>query len=295
MPVSRGRQIVPYSASYGARQRHRYMANKWNKAQRKRTTMLYRSAVPNVGLAARAKPSFSTLLTNLNFGIPESQYVKFRYHTDTLPGYLEPSATATNSWRLTNLTDPNYSIGGHQCMLWDQYSTFYNWCACYGVLIEFTIRPETGDLNFVPAPFTLGYAARAYDPAVGLASVYNDEIERPDAICGTVSSSGSAASNTQRVYINNARLVGKKNAKDFIDMEDFWVPLQSGYYIATKELIWTMIINNLSANKCKIGVGITLTYYCKVFGKKHVNPSNVDGLPPPAPESRPTFGGLPTS
>jgi len=286
------RRPGPYAmVPYGTRQRSRFALRKSRFARKARTT-LYRSAVPNVGLAAKSKPSFNTLITNLNFGIPESQYVKFRYHTDTTPGVIDPSATATNSWRLTNLTDPNYSVGGHQCMLWDQYSTFYQWCACYGVLIEFTIRPETTDQNFVPAPLNIGWAARAYDPSVGLASVYNDEYERPDAINGTVSTSGSSSANTQRTYINNARLVGKRSAQDFIDMEDFWVPMQSGYYIATKELLWTMLINNLSAFRCKVGVGITLTYYCKVFGKKHVNPSQVDGLPPPAVE--PTFGGLPT-
>jgi len=240
----------------------------------------YRSAAPNVGLAARAKPNFNTLLTNLNFGIPESQYVKFRYHSDSQPVNLDPAQTLSNSWRLTNLTDPNYTFTGHQCMLWDQYSTFYKWCSCYGVLIEFTVRAETGDLNYVPPPFNLGFAGRAYDPSVGLATVYNDEIERPDSVCGTVSSSGSSSANTNRVYINNARLVGKRRSADFIDMEDYWVPLQSSTYIASAELIWTLLINNLSGNRCKLGVGITLTYYCKVFGKKHVNPSNVDGIVP---------------
>lgn len=238
----------------------------------------YASTVPNVGLAARARTGFNTILANLNIGIPESTYVKFRYHTDSIPIALNPAATTGNTWRLTNLTDPNYTHTGHQCMLWDQFSTLYQWCSCYKVQIEFTVRAETGDLNFVPPPFNIGYTARAYDPIVGLASVYNDEWERPDSLCGTVSTSGSSTANTNSMIVDNARLVGKKSVKDFIDIEDYWVPLQSSTYTAPKELVWTMLLNNLSLNIAKIAVGLTITYHCKVFGKKHVSPSWVDGV-----------------
>lgn len=73
-------------------------------------------------------------------GLPQKVIVKHRY-VDTIPLTSLSGALTLMAYRANGMYDPQYAVGGHQPMYFDQYSALYNHYTVIGSKIKYTVAP----------------------------------------------------------------------------------------------------------------------------------------------------------
>jgi hypothetical protein len=142
----------------------------------------------------------SSFVLSRSLGFPNEMRARLRYSEfDT---QLTPAASLPGRaiYSATGLYDPNYAVGGHQPMGFDQYMLAYQHYRVTGARISVTFHSETVSENY-----TVGVAVRR-NPSIG---TFEQEIEQGFIKHAPLSiETGSRQSRTISYYVNPQRWLG---------------------------------------------------------------------------------------
>lgn len=194
---------------------------------------------------------------NLVSGIPQRNFVKLRYaERITLTG-SSASAFDTHVMSGNNTFDPNYSLGGHQPMGYDEWGLFYYRIMCRGSKIVCRFSTTTSNADGNTTLFLM--------PSIDVLTTPNWERFAENqlgksTVIGPYSGSGTK---TMSMYKSTKFMFGDGNG---LEQNEY------GSLIgAAPPRLWQWLIGaetQNGANLDPVYVDVVITYYCELYDRK---------------------------
>lgn len=204
--------------------------------------------------AYKARPMSTTI--NRVVGIPDQMFCKLRYSDTYTLGTL--SSFQSVLIRANSLFDPDYAVGGHQPMGFDQYAALYGKYRVYGVAYRITCIADT--------PTEHVYLFLRHSNDISFTPTLTNMFEQDGTqrkILGPVGYRGTV---TFKGYHSCAKALGKSK-KDY-DMDNATEAAVTADPAQVSYLgLYARLVNAAGGTLFDMRVLVQLVFYCKLYDR----------------------------